>query len=607
MAKTTMRELAESFVSQGTSEVADVVTFIESNWGLNLTLKPTQRFVIKAFYGLELDDTKKTISIPDVVNDRILYEFTEVEFLDWLYEEGRCNTKEMGGKNFRELVLVMGRRSGKSTMASCLALYELYKLVKLGDPNRYYGFAPGNVIAVTNVASSDDQANVVLDMSIARMRNCLYLRDRAVNQTQSYFNLLTDSDIKSNEGRKKRASLVAVSGGCASNSLRGRSNIVVILDELAHFIDNGGRFSGREVYRALVPSTATFRGDGKVVCISSPHAKYGIFYERYLQSFDEPDTTLMFKMHAAMVNPDVDSVLLKTERRRDRSGFMSEYGGEFSDTVRAWIDDEASFRDCISTRKGRARGEIGVTYFMGVDLGLKNDGTSVVIVHRDDKTKRIVLDYADVWYSASSDVWEHDNSIYKTCRKFANRDIIRVAEVAQEIQRLCKWFPIKGGWFDQYNGYSLYEQLYNMGLKQFHMEQINDALTNKVFQLLKMLLMDKMVDMFDHPILVPEILSLEAEEKSKNKVIVRAPNKSGAHDDLSDAFARAVWEVYSYYKDRPMQNITSLVVGGRVIRDSSEASQISLSSFQMMKRKKHGANSRVISSKSRHMANIGRR
>jgi phage terminase large subunit-like protein len=627
---TTLRSLAESFLTGNTSDVVDVITFIESPWGLNFRLTPVQKFILKCFYNLPLEDKEKIIKVPDVVNSETLYDFTEIEYLNWLYDEGRCNTKSVEGKKFRELVLVLGRRGGKSTITSCVSNYEMYKLIKRGDPSRFYGFPPETQICVTNVAPTDEQASVLFNMTLSFSSNCPFLRDRTVNQTLSYFNLQTDADAK-HLGKRKRASVLGITGGCASNSLRGRNNIVVIMDEMAFFIDNGGRFSGEEVYKALTPSTATFKGDGKVICISSPYAKYGAFYDRFNQSFQEQDTTLMFKMYSAMVNPQVDPVVLKADRRRNRVSFMCEYGGEFSEKITAWIDDENEFRKCIvnnpkfiqdlapeiaqdgdfwfqpatRTKYKRAgaqwtpfqdelptRGVTGVNYYMGIDLGLKNDGTALAIVHKDARTKKIYFDYGVVWFSASSDVWEIENGIYRKCTKFADKDILQVSDIAHEIKELCKWFPIKAGWFDQYNGYSLMENLQKLGLKQFRMEQVTDTLNNDVYQVVKSLYLDKLLEIYDHPILIPELLSLEAEKQSKNKTKVRAPAKTGAHDDLSDAFARAIWEAYQHTCDKS-EHITSLVKGGSMI-DAAEARETSIEFFKMQKMKNHGVGPRVI-------------
>jgi intein/homing endonuclease len=485
--------------------------------------------------------------------------------------------------------------SHNSTISACISDYEMYKLIKRSDPSRYYGFPPETQICVMNVAPTDEQAGILYDMTLSFAMNCPYLRDRTVNQTQSYFNLQTDADRKSSV-KKKRASVVGITGGCASNSLRGRNNIVVLMDEFAFFIDNGGRFSGAEVYKALTPSTATFKGDGKVVCISSPYAKYGAFWDRYNQSFEEEDTTLMFRMYSAMMNPEVDPTLLRVEYRRDRTKFMCEYGGEFSDSITSWLDDEERTKVRVASNRTPIRGQPHVPYFMGIDLGLKNDGTAIAIVHRDEKTKKIILDYADVQYSGSSDVWDFTKSIYKDCNKYASQVLIPIDKIVEDIIELCKWYPIKSGWFDQWNGYSLYEQLTNKGCKQFHMEQVTEQMNNRVYQVVKMLMMDGLVELYNHPVLVPEIYSLEAERRAKNKTIVRAPNMRGAHDDVTDAFVRAVYEAYDHHKDKP-QKVTSLVGKAGTVLSGKDAAGVSLRTFRMMRTKMHGGNPRYATKK----------
>jgi phage terminase large subunit-like protein len=581
--KISIKELASEFLSGNTQDVSDIVTFCEQPWGIRFPLFPVQKFILKCTYGMRLDDTKKAIKVPNDTNDAILFEMTEVEFLNWLYENKMCNTRTVEGKRFNELIFVSGRRSGKSQISSCIAAYELYKLIKRGDPSGHYGFPLDSSIDMTIVAPTDDQAGIAFDMAMSKVFNCSYLQSRCVNQTLTYFNIQTDSDIN-NKLRKKHASLSVLTGGCSSNSLRGRNNILIVLDEMAFFIDNSGRFSGAEIYKALKPSTGSFKGDGKVICISSPYAKYGSFYERYTESFNEQDTTLMFQMYTSLVNPAIDSAFLKTERRKNKISFGCEYGGQFSDSITAWIDDEERFKSCVNIGRSKpSRGEVGVDYFMGVDLGLKNDGTAIGICHKEPKTNKIIVDYSDVWFSGSSDIWEVETSPYKGCNRFAHHDIIPVMEVASTIKDLCRWFPIKSGWFDQYNGYALHEIMMSIGMKQFHMEQVTDTLNSGIYQLVKTLYIDGMIEFYNDELLIKEMLSLEAEKKSRNQVKVRAPNKRGSHDDLSDAVVRAVWECYQNAQER----------GQNIIQGQGSylgQSFVSMQSFKMDRARKHGLN-----------------
>jgi len=67
---------------------------------------------------------------------------------------------------------------------------------------------------------------------------------------------------------------------------------------------------------------------------------------------------LMFKMYSAMVNPTIDSSILRDAKRKDPIMFACEYGAEFSDNITAWTDTETlekvlNRKQEINTKKGR--------------------------------------------------------------------------------------------------------------------------------------------------------------------------------------------------------------------------------------------------------------
>ena len=65
MANNLIAQIANEFISGSSDEVVDIISFAEAPWGLNLNLYPAQKFVLKCFYGMELDDKSRNI----VVND----------------------------------------------------------------------------------------------------------------------------------------------------------------------------------------------------------------------------------------------------------------------------------------------------------------------------------------------------------------------------------------------------------------------------------------------------------------------------------------------------------------------------------------------------------
>jgi hypothetical protein len=385
---------------------------------------------------------------------------------------------------------------------------------------------------------------------------------------------------------------MSLAGGCSSNALRGRNAIVVIMDEMAFFIDKeNSRFSGGEVYKALTPSMTAFGSEGKVLCLSSPYGKFGRFYDRYQESFDEPDYTLMFRMYTAMANPTVPSEILRAAYRRDRTGFMCEYGAEFSDRITAWIepDTEHEFKKCIKDRPMVTKGQKEISYFLGVDLGFKNDGTALAIVHKEGN--KIVLDYADVWFGGDSDVWKVSDSIYEDCTKYRDKPILKMADIVEEIKALSRWFGIRGGMYDQAGGWGFQELLAAAGYKQIEMKHVNDTLNNDIYDLLKRLYGEQLLDLYNHPVLIPELLSLEGEKRSRGKIIVQAPHREGAHDDISDAYARAVWCCYQHSSKKGNKLATG--AGGGNLRAQARGPQTRQQAM-LQKRKQHGAHPRGL-------------
>jgi phage terminase large subunit-like protein len=294
-------------------------------------------------------------------------------------------------------------------------------------------------------------------------------------------------------------------------------------------------------------------------------------------------------MHTAMANPRVPSEILRAAYRRDRTGFMCEYGGEFSDRVTAWVESETEFRKCVNNRPVVTKGNRETSYFIGVDLGFKNDGTALAIVHKEGN--KIVLDYADVWFGGESDVWNVSESIYHNCTKYRSKPLLKMADIVQEIKDLSRWFGIRGGMFDQAGGWGFQELLMGAGFSQIQMTHFTDNLNNDIYHLTKRLYGEELLDIYDHPVLVPEMLSLEAEKRPRGKVIVEAPKREGAHDDISDAFVRAVWTCYNHSVSKGNHMATG--AGGRMGAGNG-ARQQTRQQAMLDKRKRHGAHPRGL-------------
>ena len=138
-------------------KIFSILEYIEQPWGLNMTLYPAQRFLVKLYYNLELDthipeDPNRRIQVTDMLKTKVLYELSERDYLSFLHNEGRCNIG-VQDHDRRELVLSIGRRGGKTTLSGIFASYEVYRLLNLYNPQEYYGLPNGNRIQIISVAT----------------------------------------------------------------------------------------------------------------------------------------------------------------------------------------------------------------------------------------------------------------------------------------------------------------------------------------------------------------------------------------------------------------------------------------------------------------------
>ena len=559
--------------------IFNIVDFVEAPWGLQMKLYPVQKFITKMYYHLPLEEKEKTIEVNDRFNEKVLYHMTEKEYLSYLYEDGRCNIKEQDHMR-RQLILPVGRRSGKSTISAAFASYELYRLLSMPNPKEYYGLPNGNRIQLVSVATDKDQAGILFNEVTGHMAKCEWFKDFLNSNTQSMVQYRTQYDIEkygketrwdngkfqSNNGK---ASVRLTFKAAVSKGLRGAGNIVMILDEMAHFQSKGAA-SAEDIYNAIGPSGLAFSPkdpvtrkpiggtDTRVICISSPLNKQGKFFALYEQAKMGGEASadmLMIQAPTWEVNPTVDSKFLRQKFYEDSRNFETEFGAEFSDRVKGWIERSKDLTDCIVPHlRPTIYGPPRQPHQMGIDIGVVNDGTAIAITHVDQK--RIVLDYHEVWYAGKS--WRESNphliqpvSDYAKSLEVVER--LDFEAIAEWIELLTKRFYITKGIFDRFEGIALEQSLHRRNLRQFESLHWTRDLGTKVFQDAKMLMFDKKLALYDHPStvgqdgtvkhgpLIAELLSLQATQHSKNQVTVEAPKVAGAHDDVSDALARAIY------------------------------------------------------------------
>ncbi len=511
--------------------------------------------------------------------------FEELLRLDYFYdlvvsvEEGEDQVYDLTVPDGQSFV-ANGFTNHNTTLSGIFASYEVYRLLNLNNPQEYYGLPNGNRIQIISVATDKDQAGLLFNEVTTHLAKCEYFKPFIANNTQSLINFRTPYDIdkygptlREDAGRfvsfNGKASLRVTFKSCIAKGLRGAGNIIVILDEIAHFQDKG-QSSAEEIYNAVTPSTAAFspknpitglpifgsdtNTEARVILISSPLNRTGKFFDLFhlaMSKAEGSENLLAIQAPTWEINPTVPSSYYRQKFHADPAVFMTEHGAQFSDRVRGWLEREEDLVACIDPElRPKEVGFPRYPHQMGIDVGLMNDGTAVFITHSEGE--HIVVDYHEYWQAGIN--WRDSNPHLKEytteyCKILEQVSRLEFDEIAKWIIGLTKKFHISAGLFDTWNGIPLEQALLKAGLAHFRSEFFSRDQSSKMYQSAKMLLIDKKLKLYDwpkkdgekHSPFIKELLDLQAEQLSRNIVMVGAPNAAGYHDDMSDAFIRSVW------------------------------------------------------------------
>ena len=440
-----------------------------------------------------------------------------------------------------------------TTISACIAAYETYKLIKKGDPQGYYGLPASNNIQIISVATDKDQAGLLYQEVSGHYRNCSFFGPYTANNTLSYARFQTPNDVEKYgryiENPSAKATLKVTFRSCVAKGLRGAGNICVILDEVAHFTESG-QSGAEEVYNAVVPSTSAYSAkdpenptipigevEGRVILISSPLGKQGLFYNLFqigMRGGKASENILAVQAPTWEVNPTVPAEEFEKHYLKNAAVFFTEYGGEFTDRTRGWIEKSEDLFACVDPKlRARQKAPARQPHFMGIDLGLVGDGTAIAIGHLDGDV--IVVDLV--------------TQIKAGVGEYEDKDRLDFDDVADWIFDLTKKFYVVEGIFDQWAGIPLEQALSKRGLGQMKSVQMTKQLTSQIFQNFKDMMWDERLGLYDdphpeengHEPYIQELLELQAKVQSKHIITVEAPQVQGKHDDMSDALTRMVW------------------------------------------------------------------
>jgi len=443
--------------------IPSILDFIYGKKYLNFTkrkikLYPLQEVMLKIFYrGTE-------------GNENLRLSDKEIKMVEDAGQDVALN-KYHSDTTFRELVLVLGRRSGKGFVISIIALYEAMKLLECpgGSPFKYYGLDDGNPLFILTVATSGDQAKIVFSEMKSKLHQSDYFRSKLGRSTTDKIHLFTPEDRRKQKELMSQGlvemcnsvegSVVIMSGHSNSESLLGKSVFVLLLDEVASFKSSSGPGGGDRIYSALGPSQAAFtrnaydengnqlfdeNGDpvkvleSKTISISSPRAEEGMLYKLYREA-GEVENRLAFRLPTWKVNLSMTEEMLRREYKwYTPDEFAMEFGAQFSGTggekfiANEYVDK--AFDIGVSLGQQEA-GRPGFIYYAHLDPSSTSHNYALIVLHVEKRARTIekngrsrkehvpyfVVDHIKCWQpppGGSINVFEVDKYIINLARRF---------------------------------------------------------------------------------------------------------------------------------------------------------------------------------------------
>jgi hypothetical protein len=192
-----------------------------------------------------------------------------------------------------EIILQLGKGSGKDFTSTVACSYIVYKLLCLKDPAKYFGKPSGDAIDLINVAINAQQA-----------KNVFFKGFKSKIERSPWFIGKYNAKADSVEFDK---SITVYSGHSERESHEGLNLLLAVLDEISGFASEIGTGNDQgktadNIYRAFRASVdSRFPDLGKVVLLSFPRYPGDFISERYDAVIAEKES--VEKTHRFVINP----------------------------------------------------------------------------------------------------------------------------------------------------------------------------------------------------------------------------------------------------------------------------------------------------------------
>jgi len=534
-------------------------------------------------------DVKTFVQSPDYLGQPLLsdIQYEIVEAMSQIYRKEDVidimgdveGTKHFNKYTKNELILQLGKGSGKDFISTVACAYVVYKLLCLKDPALYYGKPAGDAIDIINVAVNAQQA-----------KNVFFKGFKTKIEKSPWFAGKYNAKADSIEFDK---AITVYSGHSERESHEGLNLLMAVLDEISGFVSEvvSGNEQGKtadNIYKAFRGSVdSRFPDLGKVVLLSFPRYQGDFISQRYESVIAEKET--IERTHTFIMNEDLphedpgnqfqiswdeDTILQykiprvyafkrptwEVNPTRKIEDFKLAFYTDLGDAMMRFAcmptySSDAFFKQidkvekCMNSRNPldsfRRFDETFVpdpdkTYYIHADLAQKHDKCAVAIAHVDKWVNiQVIKDYEQVAPIVVVDAvawWEP-----------RAEGPVNLSEVKQWIINLRRQgFNIGMVSFDRWQSFDIQNELQAVGIRT---ETVSVA--KKHYEDLAMMIYEERVSIPRIPILLEEMSELKIMKGNR----VDHPRKKSK--DLADAVTGAVFGAISH---TPKNNNTEIEV-----------------------------------------------
>jgi hypothetical protein len=248
-------------------------------------------------------------------------------------------------------------------LAVYLALFQKHKLAR------------GETGHVLVLAATADQARTVFNYCSGFLESSEALRREVVS-------------ITAHEIRLRNNTVIGVHVN-SYRTIRGRTLLSVVFDEVSFWRDESSATPDIEVYRACLPSLIA--SNGMLIGISTPYRRMGLLHAKHRDHFGvDGDDVLVVQGDAGTFNPTLSAALIEAHRASDPESAVSEWDAQFRSDISAFLSEDLIELAIDRSRPPELPPQRGVRYQCFVDSsGGRHDSFTIAIGHKDQSGRFI--------------------------------------------------------------------------------------------------------------------------------------------------------------------------------------------------------------------------